>query len=132
MASHASRSFAVGGASEGIDRVSLRGPPNGLDEHRVIGDVDGNSEELGDVLGYPDIPVQVDVSRWIDLDQNVEIAVRGRLPTGRRTEQRRALHTLAAQGRFVGAQDRDDSISGHTASVTANPAGGEEAPGLPF
>jgi hypothetical protein len=32
----------------------VRGPPDGLDEHRLIGDLDGNREQLGDVLGYPD------------------------------------------------------------------------------
>lgn len=112
--------------SEGIDRVSLGGSPNGLQEHRVIGDVDVRRKQLGDVLGDPDVVIQVDASRRVDLNQNVEIAVGARVAPSGRSEKRCALHALSAEGRFVSAQDRDDGISVHRAVVAANQGAGEK------
>ena len=61
IASQARCSRAVGAVSEGIDRVSLRGSADRLDEHRVIGDIDGHGEQLGIVLGDPHVVVEVRV-----------------------------------------------------------------------
>jgi len=93
----------------------------------AVGHIDLAGQQVRDEAGDADIVIEIDLGRRIDLDHDVDVAVRPRLATRQRAEQGRVRHALQTQRRLMGAKGRDDVVAGHGRNVGWNWTGGEWA-----
>src|SRR3979490_539758 len=89
---------------EGIDRVSRRGGTDIGFEAVAVHHVDGTSKQARDVILEARIVEHGDMRLRIDLDHDVDIAVRTPVAARHRAKHSRAAHSARAEIRFASTQ----------------------------
>ena len=96
-------------------------------QRRALRHIHLHGEEIADEVGDAHILPDADRGRGIDLDHDVDVAVRPGLPASDGPEQRRMRHALETQRRLIGAQGGDDGVAGRGKTVGRKSTGGEWA-----
>src|SRR6266404_919194 len=95
---------AVSAGLEGIDRVSRRGGTDIGFETVAVHHVDGTIKQARDVILQARIVENGEMRLRIDLDHDVDIAVRTAVAPRHRAEHSRPAHAARAKTRFGSAQ----------------------------
>jgi hypothetical protein len=112
--------FANCGGLEGIDRIGCYGRKDRGLQGLLLHDIHRTIEQPIDEVLDRDIIPHTNPRIRIDLDHDVGIAFRPRIPASARAEQRGMRHATRAQRRFVLPQPSDDVLALHAPSIARN------------